>query len=666
LTFQKGPVNRTPRRLRKSWSIKDRVALAVALLFVVVVGAASTLQIQLLRNDFTQVLSEQQHSLVRRVAHEIDAKFETGVSALAGTAAFIDDTDLANPALLREQFRRRPALMALFDDLIILNPAGTIYVDFPEVAGRVGVDASDRAFFKEVLKTHQTVISEPVIGKTTREPVVQIATPILTRDDRILGVLVGVIRLNRASFLGALGDERIGESGYFVLLTRGKNPVYVVHPDRSRILKPRPANGAAAVAEAIDGFQGEGQGESSRGVDTIYSSQQLKAVPWVLIAAAPKAEVFAPLNAAERRVWIVAGIAAASLVPLAWLLVWFLLGPLRHLRVAMIGMREGEGHFVAVPVSRSDEVGDLTVAFNLLMGQRLEAEKAQREGEARLRLLTDKMPALISLVDADLRVQFANSCYRDWFGLDPEAMVGRRADEIFDTPDYQETMRYLELALAGQSTTHEREVQTGIGKRTVRTVFFPRLESGKVIGIYHMSTDITADRMLHRELDQLARRDPLTGLHNRRSFLEQLPVAIARCARQDRWIALLFVDLDRFKAVNDSLGHEAGDDVLRAVAERLSACVRGIDTVARLGGDEFTVILESLNASGEAGPIAAKIIAAMAEPIATRAGECTIGASIGIAARRGAEARADELLQQADEAAYAAKAAGRGRYHLVE
>jgi diguanylate cyclase (GGDEF)-like protein/PAS domain S-box-containing protein len=650
----------------KSLSIKNRVAFAVALLFVVVIGASSTLQMHLLRDDFTRVLSDQQYSLVKRVAGEIDAKFETSVSALAGTAAFIAAGDLAKPAELREQFRQRPALMALFDDLIILSPAGVGIVDFPEIAGRVGVDASDRAYFKELLRTHQTVISDPVIGKTRREPVVQIATPILTRDDKLLGVLIGVIRLYRPSFLGSLGDERIGESGYFVLLTRGKNPVYVVHPDRTRILKERSTAGASAVANAIAGFQGTSEGVSSRGVDTIYSSHLLRAVPWVLIAGAPKAEVFAPLDAAERRMWIVAGISAASLIPLASLLVWFLLGPLRHLRISMIGMREGKGDFVAVPVSRADEVGDLTVAFNLLMDQRLGAEKAQHESEARLRMLTDNMPALISYLGADLRVQFANSCYRDWFGLDPEAMVGRRADEIFATPAYQETMRYLELALAGQSTTHEREIQTKAGKRTVRTVFFPRVDAGEVVGICHMSSDITSDRMLQRELDRLARRDPLTGLHNRRSFMEQLPMAIARCARQGRWIAVLFVDLDRFKEVNDSRGHEAGDYVLNAVAERLTACVRGTDTVARLGGDEFTLILEGLNASSEAASVADKIIAAMEQPIAIGAGECIVGVSIGIAARPGAEARSEELLKQADEAAYAAKNAGRGRHHLVE
>jgi diguanylate cyclase (GGDEF)-like protein len=225
----------------------------------------------------------------------------------------------------------------------------------------------------------------------------------------------------------------------------------------------------------------------------------------------------------------------------------------------------------------------------------------------------------------------------------------------------------LERALAGEASTFEREVATRSAPRIVRTSFFPRRDrSGAVVGIYHLSTDITADRKLQHELDRLARRDSLTGLHNRRSFHEILPQAISRMARQGRWMALLFVDLDRFKQVNDTRGHEAGDDVLKAVAERLGSCVRMTDTVARLGGDEFTVILEGLAAPEEAATIASKIISALQAPIETRAGACTIGASVGIAASLGDAVEGDALLKRADDAAYEAKNAGRGRFQAAE
>jgi len=652
----------------KPWSIKDRVAFAVALLFVAVLVVASTIQMRLLEGDFVRIVSDQQASLVTRVAREIDSKFETGAGALSATAAFMDERDLADPPHIRKQFAERPSLLALFDDLLVQDPKGVVVTDFPELAGRAGLDASDRNYFKEVISNRSTVISEPVLSKTRHEPIVNVATPILARDGKLVGVLVGVIRLYRSNFLGALGEEKIGQSGYFVVLTRAANPVYVAHPDRARILQPRPANGAKAVSDAVDGFEGSAEGVSSQGVPTLYTSKRLRAVPWVLIAAVPRSELFGPLKAAQRRLWVIAGLCAALVLPLVWLLVRWLLAPLQELRLSMIGLREGDGDFTPIPMNRSDEVGALTRQFNELMQQRLGAEKAQRDSEERLRLLADNMPALISYVDSASRIEFANLCYREWFGLDPAAMVGKRVDEIFPGADYRESVvPHLERALKGEAATFERETSTRSGPRIVRTSFFPRRDrTGQVVGVYHLSTDITADRKLQAELDRLARRDALTGLHNRRSFLEILPQAIARAARQGRWMALLFVDLDRFKEVNDTRGHEAGDDVLEAVAHRLTACVRMTDTVARLGGDEFTVILESLAAPQEAAAIAAKVLTAFEEPIGTGAGACSIGASIGIAPSLGDDADADALLKRADAAAYAAKKAGRGRYEVSQ
>jgi hypothetical protein len=154
----------------RHWSIKYRIAIAVAVLFVAMVALTNALEMRLLREDMGRVLSDQQFTLVQRAAREIDTKFEISISVLAGSAAFITDADLAQPARLREQFRQKPGVLSLFDDLLVLNPAGRIVTDYPEVAGRTGVDASDRAFFRDVVKTHQTVISEPLLGKTRASP----------------------------------------------------------------------------------------------------------------------------------------------------------------------------------------------------------------------------------------------------------------------------------------------------------------------------------------------------------------------------------------------------------------------------------------------------------------------------------------------------------------
>lgn len=187
---------------------------------------------------------------------------------------------------------------------------------------------------------------------------------------------------------------------------------------------------------------------------------------------------------------------------------------------------------------------------------------------------------------------------------------------------------------------------------------------GSVRGLYALSTDVTEHRRLERQLAELARTDALTGLPNRYSFDEQLAAVIKRAQRAHSAAALLFLDVDRFKLVNDSHGHGVGDEVLREFARRLLGLVRGTDFVGRLAGDEFVVVLEGLHAAAEAEAVAGKIIEAVNRPFATSIGALAIGTSIGIALHPGDELRGDELLGRADQALYLAKGGGRNRYRL--
>jgi diguanylate cyclase len=162
-----------------------------------------------------------------------------------------------------------------------------------------------------------------------------------------------------------------------------------------------------------------------------------------------------------------------------------------------------------------------------------------------------------------------------------------------------------------------------------------------------------------RRLAHLAAHDPLTGLANRALFADRLDRALARARREGRPGALLLLDLDGFKAINDARGHAAGDRALVAVAGRLRGCVREVDTVARLGGDEFLVVLDGVEAAAEARRVAGRIRAALAEPLRLDGdgAPLALGASIGVAVFAGREAPAD-LLRRADGAMYVAKRTG--------
>jgi diguanylate cyclase (GGDEF)-like protein len=169
-----------------------------------------------------------------------------------------------------------------------------------------------------------------------------------------------------------------------------------------------------------------------------------------------------------------------------------------------------------------------------------------------------------------------------------------------------------------------------------------------------------------RALAKLARNDSLTGLANRFQFNERLGLAVVRRHRKPAPIALLYLDVDHFKDINDTMGHAAGDALLIAFAHRLRECVRETDLVARLGGDEFVVLIEDLDSAIVAERIARKLIDKLAEGITLPEGCIAVTTSIGIAYRADAVKTGDELMKLADDALYAAKAGGRNTFRVAQ
>ena len=170
--------------------------------------------------------------------------------------------------------------------------------------------------------------------------------------------------------------------------------------------------------------------------------------------------------------------------------------------------------------------------------------------------------------------------------------------------------------------------------------------------------------MQAQRADAVAQRDALTGLYNRAYFSQRMQAVLDEAASDGRQVAVLFLDLDGFKKVNDTAGHEAGDHLLRIVAQRLSACVRQSDTLARLGGDEFVVLLDNVRSLGEAERLAQRIVEAIAQPFSTSGTEYYLGASIGIAVYPEHGSDAATLLRCADAAMYNAKQNGRNQHRV--
>lgn len=295
------------------------------------------------------------------------------------------------------------------------------------------------------------------------------------------------------------------------------------------------------------------------------------------------------------------------------------------------------------------------------------AEIAASRSEQRLAKITDNLPVLISYLDSDLRLQFANATYKVWLGLDPRTLLGHFSRDVFGVELYETRRPFLERALRGELVHFEDEATVHGVHRICSVSYIPDVDDhGRVHGLYSLTTDITELKTVERQLQSLARIDTLTGLPNRLQFNERLAAALLRAERTGDAISLMFLDVDRFKVINDTYGHSSGDAVLKEFAKRLLASVRTTDTVARLGGDEFVIILEHLGSKGEPETIARKIVHGMRQPLRIDMASIEVTTSIGVAYYLPGREHIDseQLLAKADDALYRAKSAGRNTYFM--
>lgn len=294
---------------------------------------------------------------------------------------------------------------------------------------------------------------------------------------------------------------------------------------------------------------------------------------------------------------------------------------------------------------------------------RSHADKALKESEKLLSDILENVTAYIYMKDTQGRYLFANRLLRERFAAPMEEIVGYDDNKFFDA-DTAANMRKDDLRVLQNGATLKTE-ETSLNILTrVEEVFLSvklplRREDGSIYALCGISTDITERKDIEQHLQHMAQYDALTHLPNRALFNDRLKQAIATAQRHKEHLALMFLDLDKFKPVNDTYGHGVGDLLLKAVAQRIQDCLRESDTAARLGGDEFVVLLPTIEAKQDASKVGEKILDALNQPFELAGHTLQISSSIGIAVypEHGSEEKL--LVKSADIAMYHAKKHGR-------
>ena len=291
-----------------------------------------------------------------------------------------------------------------------------------------------------------------------------------------------------------------------------------------------------------------------------------------------------------------------------------------------------------------------------------------KSSEDRLATILNSVDAYIYIKDPQLRYQYANRKVAELFGISQADIIGKTDRDFFDPATVAQLQTNdLRVVQHGERVEDEETLPSKVDQltHTYLSVKLPlRQRDGAVYALCGISTDITQHKQAEEAIHQLAFYDPLTLLPNRRLLMERLKQAIAAHARGQDHGALLLIDVDNFKDLNDTLGHHIGDQLLRQIAARLTACMRPQDTLARQGGDEFVVILQGMSAPPEEAArqtrqMAQTILHALAEPYQLEAHHYQTSVSIGIALFSGLQIDQDDLLKQADLAMYQAKSDGR-------
>ena len=361
----------------KHLSIKIQLALSAIAMGIVLLLAQLLLQFYVLRSDIVQRIEKHEYKQLSELTEHLDERLQDSMAMLANVGLNLPVGQMNDLGQLEKLLQREHALLSVYDDLYVFDAKGTLLVDWPQKPGRRTLDMSSRDYIQGVIATGRTVISKPILGKATKQPIVVVASPILNQDKKLVGILGGVLNLYKPNLLGAIATRKNGEAGYYYIVT--KERVRIAHPDPSLILQTIPEGRTNIPLEnAFRGFEGTQEGVNNRGLEGLFTFKRLKSTDWIVASVIPSAEAFAPIADLSERMLLVTLLLMLTLLPLIWGFVSRLIQPLQELAQAMHDTAEHmqQGQVVAPIVELGgEEIKTVVQAFNAFVEARTNAEK---------------------------------------------------------------------------------------------------------------------------------------------------------------------------------------------------------------------------------------------------------------------------------------------------
>lgn len=642
-------------------SLKTRIAIAAVLALLLGIGLISVLLVSQAERDMVKVERQRELGEAARTAALLSRRVVSLQRALQVVAFQFPERLMNDGAALAQFLEEKPVLRSLFSDLVVIAPDGSVRM----MADQRGIRPSDtnlgdREYFLRTLTEGRPVISGALASRLSGQPVVVLAQPIRGATG-VVGVLAGSLPLSSRDLLEGLVEANEPDINALVVVTDAGGRV-LTHPNTSRIMQP--LSEEPRLAQAFAAWLSEGGAVEPMGLPLPQSGQVVSAAgvagpDWMVWRASPESRLLAPLRDARRNAttWTFALIVLLTASLLIFL--WRLLRPLKllqdraeHLFDGTLLPREGWP-------DAGGEIGALTAVLRRVGIERAHLEALNAQTLNKLTSVMSAAPVGIAFLRDD-RFELVSGEFCRLFRREAPALIGQSARLLFasDEDHAAHLAQEAQALRANQAYVVEWRMVRANGTR-----FWARLRIRPVdatdasLGTIWTLNDIEDQRQAREALEWSATHDALTGLANRQVF-EQRAGRLIQSLPASLPAAMVFIDLDRFKPVNDSAGHVAGDLMLRAVAGAITSCVRSNDLVVRIGGDEFALLLERCSQARamRIGQAVADAVAAISLPWAERTLRVT--ASVGVASLEpGVDALA-VWVQAADAASYRAKAAG--------